>query len=185
MAARRAPRSELPAEISLKPRVTAIARDAAEVVRFAGGWLFDKAMAGWETNVLTLDGGDLRSLQILGANSHDLASVLESQTALGHCLQAIAIPAELYRSDPGVRRIAGSTLESAPGELLLWGDDLPADLSRAPGGYPQLPRPALPVQHQLSIAARVFKAHALAAARIPDPGEVVGAVESFRSIRVG
>jgi len=182
-AGRQARRAKAPAEMSLQPRVTAIARDTTEVVRFAGGWLFDKAMAGWDVNVLTLD-DDLRSLRILGVNSHDLASVLESRAALGHCLQAIAVPEELYLSDPGVRKIASAALNSAPGELLLWGDGVPADLGRQPGNYPHLRRAPRPVQHHLSFAARAFKAQALAAARIPDPGAVVSEAESFRSVSV-
>jgi len=92
-AGRQARRAKAPAEMSLKPRVTAIARDTTEVVRFAGGWLFDKAMAGWDVNVLTLD-DDLRSLRILGASAHDLASVLEqlgeSAKALDFYAQALA-----------------------------------------------------------------------------------------------
>src|SRR5258708_22935893 len=92
-------KAAVPGSLSAKPRVAAVARDAAEVVRFAGGWLFDQAMAGWEVNVLTRDDGNLQSLRILGAHPHDLAPVLESTAALGQCLRAIAIPAQLYLSD--------------------------------------------------------------------------------------
>ena len=179
---RQAAQREDPAEISLKPRATAIARDAAEVVRFAGGWLCDKAMAGWDVNVLTLDDSDLRALRILGVNSHNLASVLGSRVALGQCLQAVAIPGELYLSDPGVRTIASRALESAPGELLLWGDEMPADLDQRPEVRPHLRHASVPVTHELSLAARAFKAQALAAARIPDPGAVASTAESFRSL---
>jgi len=28
-------------------RLDVVAADVADVVRFAGGWLFDRAMAGW------------------------------------------------------------------------------------------------------------------------------------------
>jgi hypothetical protein len=167
------------ADDSLKPRVAAVARDAAEVVRFAGGWLFDQAMAGWDVSVLTLDDGDVRSLRILGAHRHDLAPVLESRAAPGSCLRAIAIPAELYRRDPGVRKIAGRALAAAPGEVLLWGDGVPADLGSDPGLRPRLRRAPVPVLHRLSFAARAFKAQALAAARIPDPGMAACDAESF------
>jgi hypothetical protein len=168
---------------ALKPRVAAVARDAAEVVRFAGGWLFDQAMAGWEVNVLTLDDGDVRSLRILGAHRHDLAPVLESRAAPGSCLRAIAIPTELYRRDPGVRKIASRALAVAPGELLLWGDGLPADLGPDPGLRPRLRRAPVPVLHRLSFAARAFKAQALAAARVQDPGAALSDAESFVSVR--
>ena len=175
-----------PAEMSLLPRVAAVARDAAEVVRFAGGWLFDKALAGWDVNVLTLDGGDPRSLRILGAHLHDLAPLLESPVPLGQCLGAIAVPGDLYRSDAGVRELADNALESAPGELLLWGDeDVPTDPSEHPWIHPHLLRPPVPVRHRLSFAALAFKAQALAAVRVPDPSAVLGDAESFRSVRVG
>ena len=171
------------ADDSLKPRVAAVARDATEVVRFAGGWLFDQAMAGWEVNVLTLDDGDVRSLRILGAHRHDLAPVLESRASPGSCLRAIAIPGELYRCDPGVRKIASRALAAAPGELLLWGDGVPADLGSELGLRPRLRRAPVPVLHRLSFAARAFKAQALAAARIAGPGAAVGDAESFVSVQ--
>jgi hypothetical protein len=164
---------------SLKPRVAAVARDAAEVVRFAGGWLFDQAMAGWDVSVLTLEDGDARSLRILGAHRHDLAPVLESRAAPGSCLRAIAIPGELYRCDPGVRKIASRALASAPGELLLWGDGVPADLGSDPALRPRLRRAPVPMLHRLSFAARAFKAQALAAAQVPDSGAAVSDAESF------
>jgi hypothetical protein len=167
-----------------RPRVAAIARDAAEVVRFAGGWLFDQAMAGWDVNVLTRDDGDLQSLRILGAHRHDLASVLESRAPLGKCLRALAIPAELYLSDPGIAAIAARALESAPGELLLWGDGAPVGLDREPGVPSRLRRAPVPVQHRLSFAAQAFKAQAMAATRVPYPGAIVGDAESFRSVSV-
>lgn len=40
--------------------------DAADLVRSAGGWLFDRAMAGWDVRVTLTKEGDLRPLQILG-----------------------------------------------------------------------------------------------------------------------
>lgn len=178
---RQAPQAGLPAEVSLKPRAAAVARDTAEVVRFAGGWLFDKAMGGWDVNVLTLDGGDLRSLRILGVHPHNLAPVLESRVTLGQCLRVIAIPEELYWSEPGFRKIVGVALEPQ-GELLLWGDGASAALDQYPSIYPR--RAPVPVLHRLSFAARAFKAHALAATQIQDPDAVVIDSESFRSVTV-
>jgi len=174
----------VPAGPPPRPRVAAIARDAAEAVRFAGGWLFDQAMAGWDVNVLTRDDGDLQSLRILGARRHDLASVLTSRAPLGKCLRALAVPAELYLSDPGIAAIASRALESAPGELLLWGDGAPAGLGQDPYVPARLRRAPVPVQHRLSFAAQAFKAQAMAATRVPYPGVIVGEAESFRSVSV-
>jgi hypothetical protein len=32
-----------------------VAADVIDVVKFAGGWLFDRAMAGWDVTVLDAD----------------------------------------------------------------------------------------------------------------------------------
>src|SRR5215469_5085660 len=111
------------AELSLKPRVAVIGRDAAEVVRFSGGWMFDQALAGWDVNVLTLDDGNVRPLRILGANPHDLAPLLAPGVAVGQCLHAVVVPADLYHAEEGVRRIARNAMESGSAELLLWDED--------------------------------------------------------------
>jgi hypothetical protein len=51
--------------------------------------------------------------------------------------------------------------------VTLWGDECPADLSVGP------------VHHELSAAARAFKAQALAAVNDPE-AKVVGTTEAFR-----
>jgi hypothetical protein len=168
------------AELSLKSRVAVIGRDAAEVVRFSGGWMFDQALAGWDVNVLTLDDGNVRPLRILGANPHDLAPLLAPGVAVGQCLHAVVVPADLYHAEEGVRRIARNAMEAGSAELLLWDDDqspvlgLPGPVSAGHG--------PVPVRHRLSLAARAFKAQALAAARVPDADAVVAEAEVFRSL---
>jgi hypothetical protein len=186
------------AEVEIpKPRIAAVGRDVAEVVRYAGGWLFDQAMAGWDVSVLTLDDDNAQSVAILGAHAHDLGEVLRSGVGVGSCLSAVAVLAELYRAEQGVRDIVRNALESGCDEVLLWGDDEPADAAlsqevrlldaRGPGERPRVRRVALtgspaPTRHRLSIAARAFKAHALTAARVPDPDTLVGTAEIFRSV---
>jgi hypothetical protein len=152
---------------SLLFRMAALGPSAADVVRFAGGWLFDQGMAGWEVNVLTRDRSDPRPLQILGACVHDLDTMLASPAVRGACLQAIAVRADLYDSDARVRQIARNVLETGSAELRLWGDLQAADLEHG----------AEPVRHELSSAARAFKAQALAAARLP--AETVADAEEF------
>jgi hypothetical protein len=148
-----------------------LAPSAAEVVRFAGGWLFDQGMAGWEVNVLTRDHSDPRALRILGAQAHDLDTTLASPVVLGPCLQAIAVRSDLYSSDARVRRMVRNVLDAGPAELRLWGDMQPASLVRG----------AKPVLHQLSMAARAFKAEALAAASVS--AEPAADAEVFHSTR--
>jgi hypothetical protein len=124
-----------------------VAPCTVEVVRRAGGWLFDRVMAGWDATVLVADHTNARPLRILGAGVANL------DTALSHPLRAptphaIAVEANLYDSDERVRRLVR---EAAAPELWLWGNG----------------RPAGSMQHRLSVAARAFKAHALAAAAAP------------------
>ena len=165
------------AELSLKPRVAVIGRDAAEVVRFSGGWMFDQALAGWDVNVLTLDDGNLRPLRILGASTHDLAPLLAPGVAVGQCLHSVVVPADLYHAEEGVRRIARNAMESGSAELLLWDREQSPDrglVSQSAG--------PVPVRHRLSIAARAFKAQALAAARVADADALVAEAEVFHSL---
>src|ERR1700722_8350135 len=60
---------------SLRPRMTAIAPSAAEAVQYAGGWLFDQAMAGWDVTVIAAEAGDPRPLDILGVGARTLQAV--------------------------------------------------------------------------------------------------------------
>jgi hypothetical protein len=151
----------------LRYRLVVIAPSMVEVVRCAGGWLFDQGMAGWDVTVLTADQADARPLQILGAAAADLEAALTSPVQ-GPSPQAIAVRADLYDSDARVHRMVREGLHDGPAEVRLWGGPWPEDLDGPVG----------PVRHQLSMAARAFKAQALAALGAQaDPGE---ATEVFR-----
>jgi hypothetical protein len=137
------------------------------VVRSAGGWLFDQVMAGWDVTVLTADHSDSRPLEILGARARDLETML-ALPVLGPCLQAIAVRADLYESDPRVRKMVLTAFDEGRAEIRFWGDSPQKD----PGAR------ADPLSHRLSVAARAFKAQALAAAAAPaDPTDHI---EVFR-----
>jgi hypothetical protein len=124
-------------------------------------------MAGWDVTVLTADHSDSRPLEILGTRVHDLETTL-ALPVLGPCLQAIAVRADLYESDVRVRRMVHTALDAGLAEIRFWGDLGPEDLDGR----------ADPVWHRLSVAARAFKAQALAAAAAPaDPTEEI---EVFR-----
>jgi hypothetical protein len=139
----------------------AIAPSLVEVVHFAGGWLFDQVMAGWDVTVLTSDQTDPRPLRILGTRAADLETVLARPLRVP-CLQAIAVRADLFGTDARVRRLVLETLDTGPAEVRLFGDGCPEGLADA----------AAPMRHRLSVAARAFKAQALAAAAAPPgPGE--------------
>jgi hypothetical protein len=145
-----------------------LAPSVVEVVRSAGGWLFDRAMAGWDVTVVTSDHSDSRPLQILGVRVRDLETTL-AMPVLGPCLSAIAVRSDLYDCDARVRRMVLTAFDGGLAEIRFWGDLLPEDLDGT----------ADPVWHRLSVAARAFKAQALAAAAaVPaDPDEYV---EVFR-----
>src|SRR5271163_4270691 len=84
-----------PVRHSLRPRMTAIAPSAAEAVQYAGGWLFDQVMAGWDVTVITADDGDPRPLDILGVRARGFDAVFAAPV-LGRSLRAIALSTDLY-----------------------------------------------------------------------------------------
>ncbi|MFB4309726.1 hypothetical protein [Actinomadura sp. GTD37] len=143
----------------------------AEVVRFTGGWLFDQGMAGWDVTVLRADNADPRPLRILGARVASLEPVLASPVR-GPRSQAVAVHADLYDSDPRVRRMVRGAVDEDLGEVRVWGGPRAVEPGDGSGS----------VRYRLSVAARAFKAQALAAVAVPDVAE--GAVEVFRGVEL-
>ena len=153
--------------------MTAIAPIAAEAVQYAGGWLFDQAMAGWDVTVVTAEAGDPRPLDILGVRARDFDAVFASP-ALGPSLQGVALRADLYRDDERVRRLVLAAAEAGRAEVRLWGEvTLGGEICQA-----DFDGSGDPVSHRLSLAARAFKAQALAAADLP--GAPTAETEVFR-----
>lgn len=152
----------------MRYRLDVVASSVVDVVKFAGGWLFDRSMAGWDVTVLLTDHPDDRPLHILGARTLDLESVLASLGTHPRP-QALAAAADLLGSDPRVRTGVLQALDHGVTEVTLWGTTWPAELDDSVGR----------VQHRLSMAAQTFKAKALAAAAVPVGS--VGTVETFRS----
>jgi hypothetical protein len=152
----------------MRYRLDVVATSVADVVRFAGGWLFDRAMAGWDVSVLVADHPDDRPLQIIGAQLVDLEDALaliESRPRP----QALAVAADLFGCDSRVRQGVLQALDHGVTEVTLWGETWPAELDDSVGL----------VHHRLSMAAKIFKAQALAAAAVPHGS--IGCVETFRS----
>ncbi|MFI6310308.1 hypothetical protein ACIBEK_09355 [Nocardia fusca] len=135
-------------------RLVVAASGVTAVVTHAGGWLFDRVMAGWEVVVLVDEREDRRPLDILGAHVVDLESALVSRTRVP-LPQAIAVDPQLYSADSRVRDGITEIFEyRLIEEVTMWGRPF-ADAVRVP---------FVPVQHQLSAAARTFKQAALSAA---------------------
>ena len=154
----------------MRYRLDVVARDVSEVVQFAGGWLVDRVMAGWDVTVLISGDDDLRPLEILGVQIQDLESALEDWSERPHP-QTVAVAADLFAADERVRRGVLGALEQGVTEVTLWGECWPAELNAAVGS----------VRHELSAAARAFKAQALAAI----PGLSAASVEATETFRCG
>jgi len=151
----------------MRYRLDVVAPSVLDAVRFAGGWVYDRVMAGWDVTVLVGADDDVRPLEILGAEVRDLESVLESWEERPHP-QTVAVAADLFDRDARVRQGVLEALEQGATEVTLWGERLPAELDSSVDS----------VQHRLSSAARAFKAQALAAANAPVAA--VGHTEIFR-----
>jgi hypothetical protein len=152
----------------MRYRLDVVASSVVDVVRFAGGWLFDRAMAGWDVTVLVVDHPDDRPLQILGAQTLDLEYALSSVETRPRP-QALAAAADLFGCDSRVRQGVLQALDHGVTEVTLWGEAWPPELDDSVGL----------VQHRLSMAAQIFKGRALAAADLP--AGPIGHIETFRS----
>lgn len=139
----------------LRYRLDVVAASAVDVVQSAGGWLYDRAMAGWEVTVLLPQGRDTRALRILGVRVSDLESSLAD---LGSGSTSLAVSADAFTADARVRDAVLESLDNRLTEVALWGDGWPLGVHRA----------TTRAQHLLSGAARTFKGYALAAAGISD-----------------
>jgi hypothetical protein len=150
----------------LRYRLDVVGASAVDVVQSAGGWLYDRVMAGWEVTVLLPHGCDTRPLRILGVQASDLEAQFAS-TGTGSTSQSLAVSAEAFTADARVRDKVLESLDNRFTEVALWGDGWPLGINHA----------MTTAQHLLSAAARTFKGYALAAAGIPcnsvDPTETL------------
>jgi hypothetical protein len=154
-------------EFDMRYRLDVVAPGVLDAVKFAGGWLYDRAMAGWDVTVLLdRDGEDVRPLEILGAVVMDLESVLQAWAQRPHP-QTVAVSADMFAADPRVRMHVLTALNQGMTEVTLWGEQWPAELESNVDS----------VRHELSAAARAFKAQALTAVGNTDG---VGYIETFR-----
>jgi hypothetical protein len=135
-------------------------------VTFAGGWIYDRVMAGWDVTVLIGNDDDARPLENLGAQVRELQSVLEACEDRPHP-QTVAVAADVFDSDPRVHQHVLNALEQGATEVTLWGERLPAELDQSVDS----------VEHHLSAAARAFKSQALVAANVE---AAVAHSETFR-----
>jgi hypothetical protein len=152
-------------------RLEVIAPNVLDVVKSAGGWLFDHRIAGWDVTVTVCDHGDFRPLQILGVDARELTSTSWEQRPNP---QNLAVAADLFHRDERVRHGVFRAFEHGLAEVIVWGGPWPEELHRSIGE----------VRHRLSSAARVFKSHALAAA-CDSPFAAVADAETFQCGTIG
>ncbi len=152
----------------LRCRISIVAPKVVDVVEHAGGWVFDRAMAGCHVVVVVADLVDDRPLRILGANGISRETALSSNWLDGHP-QSLAVPTELFESDLRVRNWVLNALEHGMTQVVLWGRRCPLELSDNVDS----------LQYQLTTAAREFKAQALVAAGFPDAA--IGDAEDFHA----
>ncbi|MDT5079798.1 MAG: hypothetical protein QOJ80_4435 [Mycobacterium sp.] len=156
-----------------KYQLDVTASDVADLVRSAGGWLFDRSMAGWDVNVVVTGGCDPLPLQILGVNVESREED-DDATAPARAL-ALAASADAVCADQELRAEVLLAMKRGIGDVLIWGSSWPEGIER---GVDE-------VEHELSAAARAFKGHALVALGL---SEAVGPTEAFRGrtgIRAG
>lgn len=81
-------------------RLDVLGTDAADLVRFAGGWMFDRASAGWRVNPWLLDADDLRPPQVPGAGPPTRP---RARRTADEYTAGLAVSASLAESDADVR----------------------------------------------------------------------------------
>ncbi|MFI5720410.1 hypothetical protein [Nocardia sp. NPDC051750] len=141
----------------LRHRLAIVAPNTVDAVQYAGGFIFDRMMAGWEVVAVLTEHDDVRPLEILGATVLDLTTAMASPVH-DTWPESVLLAPDVFVSNEWVRRGALNSLDKGLAELGVWGDDLPEELARRVAS----------AHHRLSSAARAFKRCALAAAGMPE-----------------
>lgn len=148
-------------ERAVRYELTVVAAEVAPVVSGIGGWLFDRAMAGWRVGVAVGQGADVaadrRALGILGVKLVEPEALSLTDTDEGEAVTMTAISVD--RLEPAAMRDLGDAV------FFGW---------RAPDGLTgQVHR----VNYRPSAAALAFKAHASAV--LGSDARPTGAVETM------
>ncbi|TMS53980.1 hypothetical protein [Mycobacterium sp. DBP42] len=146
---------------ALRYELNVLAADVADTVSGVGGWLFDRAMAGWRVSVALDEGDDGRALRILGLKAVGL-------NALWRPVEAESVATTVIGTSRFESGDHGLAVRDPAGTVLFFGSHAP-DF----GG------PVQRVQYRPSAAAQAFKAHALAVVGA-DSGSAGGMESLFR-----
>jgi len=122
----------------------------AEAVRYVGGLMFDRSGAGWRVRVVTKDRAHRRALTILGTVTGSPEEHDDSLHNPNRVVRSLLVSIEQFTEDAQAHAVQDTRLK-APAEILVWGQHVHS-------GSTDLLHP---VRHELSAAARIFKAEAL------------------------
>lgn len=134
-------------------RLIVLAGGVGDVVESAGGFLCDRARAGWDVSVHLTGGVDARALAILGITAHEPDA--DPAAVLRRCPggAVLAVDAGLLARDAAIRDDVSRMVVQGLTEVTVWGRPEVGEI-----GYRLEPS-----THPLSAAARAFKGQALLA----------------------
>lgn len=164
-------------EQDFRYRLHVAASNVIDLIAVGGGWLADRAMAGWDVTGFIADFDDDLPLQILGIDAVQFHPALDLRALCA--ADSLAITPDVYDRESRVcTRVSRVVTRGEPGVIFLGG---------APP--PEVRGKPMRVEHQCSLAAVAFKGHALAAAGAPTDNvtecEVLFGWPTRRKARVG
>lgn len=133
-------------------RLDVLAVNAADVVRSAGGWLFNRAQHGWTVNVFLAEYYAGTALRILGANVVPL-QYFSAVPLAGGRPHLLAASSAMFGPGDHTSADLGNGLMAARARVVVWGDPLPDMLDRRLDDF----------RHRLTPAGMAFKVHAMRA----------------------
>lgn len=134
-------------------RLDVISASVADAVRYAGGLMFDRGRAGWRVVVVTEDATHSTALTILGTRTQPPGQPEEILGNPGRVVRTRILSGDALSVHDGTACAGPPRVESGS-QLLFWGPHVSCETTAT----------VYPVRHELSPAARRFKAHALTAA---------------------
>ncbi|EHB45741.1 hypothetical protein MycrhDRAFT_6489 [Mycolicibacterium rhodesiae JS60] len=122
----------------------------ADAVQWIGGWLTDRALAGWEVSVFAPESVDPTTLRILGA-SHRPLSEIAFTTDVDRIQPVVSVDAAIACAEPDLWDELCRRYAPQASRILFWGQlpDVAVDADIVPTDY------------RMSSAANAFKMHAL------------------------
>lgn len=134
-------------------RLDVISASVADAVRYAGGLMFDRGRAGWRVVLVTEDLTHSTALAILGTRAQPPGQPELILGKLGRVVRTRILSGATLSVNHHTARVELPRVESGS-QHLFWGPHVNRDTAAT----------VYPVRHELSPAARMFKAHALHAA---------------------